>query len=136
MFLALCWATLHTWPPSRFVIVNTSPSVPIGIYLRAAPDGAEYVSFCVRQADIDAGRAGERFCTVEGKKGVTILKRIEARRADGSYWVLGDHPRALDSRSLGWISDEQVREYWESIPVGGRIVSQALKVLRCGKWRL
>jgi hypothetical protein len=112
--LVVSWATLHLWQPSRFVIVNLSPSVPVGIYMRAEPDDAEYLSFCVSQADIEAGRAGERFCTVEGKKGVTILKRIHTRRSDGSYWVLGDHTRALDSRSLGWIKRKQTVEFWKS----------------------
>ena len=114
--LVVSWATLHLWQPSRFVIVNTSPSVPVGIYIRAEPDDAEYLSFCVSQTDINAGRADERFCTVEGKEGVSILKHIHARRADGSYWVLGDHPRALDSRSLGWVSLEKIKNFWKNGP--------------------
>lgn len=92
---------------------NTSTSVPRGLYLRAAPDEATYVTFCLGERH-RAGGWYRHLCSPDDPDGVRILKRVDERRT-GYVLVEGDGPRALDSRVLGPIRTDEVRGWW--IPV-------------------
>ena len=93
------------------IIGNASPSVPRGLYLKASPDHASHITFCLgdRHRDI---RTGPALCSPETPDAPHILKRIAARHADGSLTVAGDTPRALDSRYLGPIRHQDIRGWW------------------------
>ena len=89
---------------------NATTSVPRGLYVRAAPDAATYVTFCLgrRHAAADWYR---NFCSPDEPDGVPILKRIGQRRACNVI-VEGDGPRALDSRVLGHVREDEIRGWW------------------------
>ncbi len=93
---------------------SASGSVPPGVYLRAAPADATYVTFCLAERHRGAEYC-PHFCSPDHPDGTTILKRIAARHADGGLSVSGDTPRALDSRVLGRIDRSEVRSWWRPL---------------------
>ncbi|WP_170565644.1 hypothetical protein [Ruegeria atlantica] len=94
-----------------FVIGNATPSVPRGLYLKARPDHASYVSFClgVRHRGIPTY---PDLCSPDTPDAPAILKRIAARHQNGSLTVEGDTRRALDSRFLGPVRPQEIRGWW------------------------
>lgn len=96
------------------VIGNASPSVPRGLYTRAEPEVATYVTFCLGNGNA-LSALSSRFCTAGSPDGVRILKRIAGRRPDGRLVVAGDTPLSLDSRFLGPVAPEDIRGWWQPL---------------------
>ena len=113
LMLALCitlvlpYASIQTGG----IMLNTSGSVPTGLYRAAAPEDATYVSFCLRRKH-RVFRFYPRYCSPDRAQDRQVLKRIVNRRADGALQVRGDLPNAIDSRILGHIRPEQQRGFW------------------------
>ncbi|MYG82086.1 MAG: hypothetical protein F4187_10160 [Gemmatimonadetes bacterium] len=95
------------------VLGNATMSVPRGLYLRAVPDEATYITFCLGERHRSAAWY-RRFCSPDNLGGLRILKRIREAR-EGHVIVEGDGPRALDSRILGPVRADEIRGWW--IPV-------------------
>ncbi len=112
--LVLPYASLQT----SGVMLNTSGSVPTGLYRASAPDTAPYVSFCLRRKH-RVFRFYPRYCSPDNLEARQILKRIVTRRADGALRVAGDLPNAIDSRILGHIRPEQQRGFWTPLWLWG-----------------
>ena len=93
------------------VIGNASPSVPPGLYLKASPERASHVTFCLGLRHRGLWTWPD-LCSPETPDAPQILKRIATRHADGSLTVEGDTPRALDSRYLGPIRHQEIRGWW------------------------
>ncbi|WP_419738631.1 hypothetical protein [Ruegeria sp.] len=96
------------------VIGNASPSVPRGLYLRADPDRATYVTFCLGHRHHTV-RSHATLCAPGSPDAPRILKRIAARHEGGRLTVAGDTARALDSRILGPLAPEQIRGWWRPL---------------------
>ena len=92
---------------------NASTSVPRGLYVRATPDKATYVTFCLGERH-RSGTWYRHLCSPDDPDGVRILKRVGEMR-EGCLIVEGDGPRALDSRVLGPIRTDEIRGWW--VPV-------------------
>lgn len=93
------------------IIGNASSSVPRGLYLRADPDRASYVTFCLGNRHKGL-QVGSDLCSPDRPDGKRIIKRIVLRIADGSLTVAGDTPRALDSRFLGPVHPDEIQGWW------------------------
>lgn len=93
---------------------NVSPSAPAGIYLRADPDTAGYVTFCL--ADHHSGQLFyDRFCSAENPHKIKILKHISERRQDGTLIVRGIAPGSIDSDLIGPVQPSQVHGFWRHV---------------------
>ncbi|MYH58467.1 MAG: hypothetical protein F4145_10840 [Boseongicola sp. SB0675_bin_26] len=92
---------------------NASTSVPRGLYLRADPEKATYVTFCLGERH-RSGTWYRHLCSPDDPDGVRIFKRVSEMR-EGNVIVEGDGPRALDSRVLGPVRADEIREWW--VPV-------------------
>ncbi len=95
------------------ILGNATPSVPRGLYLKADPADATYVTFCLGRRDGAAEWYGH-FCSPANPAGVRILKRI-AERPIGNVMVAGDLPLALDSRVLGPVRLNEIRGWWRPV---------------------
>ncbi|MXX88026.1 MAG: hypothetical protein F4213_07690 [Boseongicola sp. SB0677_bin_26] len=98
------------------ILGNATPSVPRGFYLRAGPERATYVTFCLGARH----RGAEWYpymCSPDDPEGVRILKRVRERRGN-SVIVEGDGPRALDSRILGPVRLDEIRGWWRPLVPG------------------
>ena len=93
------------------IIGNISPSVPRGLYLKSSPDRASHVTFCLN-SDHRGILTYPLLCSPDTPAAPQVLKRIATRHADGSLTVQGDTPRSLDSRHLGAIRPEDIRNWW------------------------
>lgn len=93
------------------VIGNISPSVPRGLYLKASPEHASHVTFCLGTRHRGLWTYQD-LCSPDTPDAPQILKRIATRHPNGSLTVAGDTPRALDSRYLGPIRREEIRGWW------------------------
>ena len=102
------------------VMLNTSASVPTGLYRAAASEHASYVSFCLRRKH-RVFRFYPRYCSPDRPEGRQILKRITERRADGVLYVRGDLPNAIDSLILGHIRPDQQRGFWTPLWIWGEM---------------
>ena len=100
------------------VIVNTSASVPVGLYAAAAPASATFVTFCLPRLPPEV-RHDPAFCTPERPAGRPVLKRVHAVTARGVV-VGGDRPDALDSRLFGPLEPALVRGWWRPVLTAGR----------------
>lgn len=103
---------------SGLILGNATTSVPRGLYRKAVPDTATYVTFCLG-ARHAAGAWYEHFCSPDNPAGVRILKRIAERR-DGHVIVEGDGARPLDSHILGPIRLNEIRGWWRPVIQAGR----------------
>ncbi len=108
--LLLVWAA----SAAGLVLGNATPSVPRGLYLRADPQRAAYVTFCLERRHREAPWY-PRLCSPDAPDGLRVLKRIAERRPDGSLIVEGDTPGALDSRVLGPVRHEDARGWWKPL---------------------
>ena len=85
---------------------NRTASHPIGIYrlVDQAPDVGLYAQFCIPATRAELPPLDEVYvspCTLD-KQGHPLLKRIvRIDKASDAYFVLGDHPKSLDSRIFG-----------------------------------
>lgn len=95
------------------ILGNVTTSVPMGIYLRADPDRATYVTFCLGERHGGA-EWYQHLCSPDDADGVRILKRVRERRGD-SVIVEGVAPRALDSRVLGPVRLDEIRGWWRPL---------------------
>ena len=95
------------------VLGNATTSVPRGIYLKADPGAATYVTFCLGKRHAAAAWYG-LVCSPDNPDGVRILKRLVERR-DGAVIVEGDEPRALDSRVVGPVRLDEIRGWWRPL---------------------
>ena len=94
-------------------LVNTTPSVPIGIYVAAPPPKAGFVSFCLPSLPPSVWH-DPGICRQGQPDGRPVLKRLEARSERGLI-LRGDSPDALDSRLFGPLSPVLVRGYWRPL---------------------
>ena len=99
------------------ILGNATTSVPRGIYLKADPSDATYVTFCLGERHAAAAWYG-RFCSPDDPDGVRILKRLGERRGDAMI-VEGDVPHALDSRVLGPVRLHEIRGWWRPVIQAG-----------------
>lgn len=100
------------------ILGNASTSVPPGLYRKADPAAATYVTFCLG-ARHGTGPWYGFFCSPDDPDGVRILKRIGERR-NGHVIVEGDGPRPLDSHVLGPIRLDEIRGWWRPVVQVGR----------------
>ncbi|MDE2773166.1 MAG: hypothetical protein OXI46_05605 [Gemmatimonadota bacterium] len=111
-------------------LINTTSSVPIGIYVAAPSAEAGYVSFCLpslpRTVRYDPG-----ICREGQPAGRTVLKHLEARSERGLI-LRGDRPDSLDSRLFGPLSPALVRGYWRPLLTFGMISLDEGKDYRSG----
>ena len=99
-----------------WINANPSGSVPVGLYVKASPETAEYVSFCLAPKH-QVLKFYDHFCSPDNPGGTRILKRIVERRADGSLIVRGDIAFAIDSQILGPIFKDQISGFWNPLLV-------------------
>ena len=98
------------------ILGNATTSVPRGFYLKADPERAAYVTFCLGARH----RGAEWYpyiCSPDDPDGVRILKRVRERRGDAVI-VEGDGPRAFDSRILGPVRHDELRGWWRPLILG------------------
>ena len=98
---------------SGLLLGNATNSVPRGLYRKADPAAATYVTFCLGARHRSAAWYG-RLCSPDDREGVPVLKRVAEMR-EGHVIVEGDGPHPLDSRILGPVRLEEVRGWW--VPV-------------------
>lgn len=98
---------------SGLILGNATTSVPRGLYRKADPAAATYVTFCLGARHASGAWYG-LFCSPDDPGGVRILKRIGERR-DGHVIVEGDGPRPLDSNILGPIRLDEIRGWWRPV---------------------
>jgi type IV secretory pathway protease TraF len=100
-------------PRTQFAL-NTTRSVPIGIYRIVPLAEADFVRFCLAR-----GAAHHafyiRYCSPDNPDGPRILKRIHGFQRNGDMLVRGDHPRAIDSKIIGPVTLDQQRDYWRAL---------------------
>ena len=109
------------------VLGNASPSVPRGLYVRAMPETATYVTFCLGTRHTPLPFS-PRFCAPGAPAARQIIKRIAERRADGTLIVEGDTPASLDSRILGPIAPEDIRGWWRPLFVIDREATPRMRI--------
>ena len=102
---------------SGLILGNATTSVPRGIYLRADPDAASYVTFCLGERHRPAAWY-RHLCSPDDPDGVRILKRVRERRGDVVI-VEGDAARALDSGVLGPVRLDEIRGWWRPAILAG-----------------
>lgn len=102
---------------SGLILGNATTSVPRGLYLRADPDVASYVTFCLGERHRSREWYGH-LCSPDDPDGVRILKRVRERRG-AVVIVEGDVPRALDSDALGPVRLDEIRGWWRPVIVAG-----------------
>ena len=95
------------------ILGNATTSVPRGIYVKADPAAATYVSFCLGERHGNAAWYG-LVCSPDNPDGVRVLKRLVERR-EGAVIVEGDEPRALDSRVVGPVRLHEIRGWWRPL---------------------
>ena len=92
------------------VVLNTGGSAPVGFYIAVDPSDAENVTFCLPPLP-----HGVRFdpvlCSPAYPNGRPVIKRV-ARVKDGSVYVRGNTPFALDSNLFGALDSTLVRGWW------------------------
>ena len=98
---------------SGLLLANATTSVPRGLYRKADPADATYVTFCLGARHRRAAWYG-RLCSPDDPEGVPVLKRVAEVR-ERHVIVEGDGLDALDSRILGPVRLEEVRGWW--VPV-------------------
>lgn len=103
---------------SGLILGNATTSVPRGIYIRAGPEVASYVTFCLGDRH-GSGEWYRHLCSPDDPDGVRILKRIRERRG-ALVIVEGDVPRALDSDALGPVRLDEIRGWWRVILLQAR----------------
>ncbi len=95
------------------LILNGTPSVPVGFYAASSPDNATFVTFCL--PPLPAGiRHDPAVCTWSQPQGRPVLKRLVATTHRG-FRLCGDTANALDSRLFGPLPPELVRGYWQPV---------------------
>ncbi len=95
------------------LLVNVSPSAPIGIYVMTDPTDAEFVTFCLPKLPASIMH-DPALCSPRNPEGIHVIKRI-AEVIDRSMVVMGDGPSPLDSRVFGPLLVDDVRGYWRSL---------------------
>jgi type IV secretory pathway protease TraF len=93
---------------------NVSPSAPVGVYIRSAPNSAEYVTFCLAERH-STQVFFDRFCSPAAPNKIKILKRISERQTNGSLVVQGIAPGSIDSSLIGLVQPAQVYGYWRHV---------------------
>lgn len=94
--------------------LNLSPSVGGLIYWiddDVALAVGDFVSFCLpmRLASVPAMATATVPVCMQDQEGAPLLKRVFRIDRDGNLFVLGEHPKSLDSRVFGWIDHESVQ---------------------------
>ena len=100
----------HLAADRGWIIGNASASVPRGLYIRADPGEARYVTFCLGDRALPLP-----VCSNNAPDAARVLKRIAARQPDGSLIVTGDTPTALDSRLIGPVAPPPIRGWWRAL---------------------
>lgn len=103
---------------SELILANATTSVPRGLYRKAAPETATYVTFCLGTRHA-AGEWYRHFCSPDNPDGVRILKRV-GEKLDGRVIVEGDGDRPLDSHVLGPVRHDEIRGWWRPVIQVGR----------------
>lgn len=94
--------------------LNLSPSVKGLVFW--IDDGQairvdDYVSFCLPRA-LDAvpemATATVPVC-MQDQRGAPLLKRVASIDDRGALYLVGEHPKSLDSRMFGWIDSEAIK---------------------------
>ncbi|MYI69779.1 MAG: hypothetical protein F4103_13900 [Boseongicola sp. SB0673_bin_14] len=111
--VAMALSAIGVAASSGLLLANATTSVPRGLYRKADPADATYVTFCLGARHRPAAWYG-RLCSPDDPEGVPVLKRV-AEVLDGHVIVEGDGRDALDSRVLGPVRLEEVRGWW--VPV-------------------
>lgn len=86
----------------RVFTINTSASMPYGIYMRLPAIGIEKGDLIEFDNPMNQNMWG-----VNVRHG--LLKRVTDINEDGMYYVLGEHPLSYDSRYYGWIGKEYIK---------------------------
>ena len=95
------------------LILNETPSVPVGLYAASSPDTATFVTFCL--PPLPAGvRHDPAVCTWSRPHGRPVLKRLMATTHRGLH-LRGDTANALDPRLFGPLPKKLVRGYWRPV---------------------
>ena len=94
------------------LLVNVSPSAPIGIYVMTDPTDAEFVTFCLPKLTVSIMH-DPVLCSPRNPEGIPVIKRI-ADTLHRELIVTGDGPSPLDSRVFGPLPFDDVRGYWRA----------------------
>lgn len=111
--VAMALSAIGVAASSGLLLANATTSVPRGLYRKADPAAATYVTFCLGERHRTAAWYGH-LCSPDDPEGVPVLKRVAEVR-EGHVIVEGDGRDALDSRILGPVRLEEVRGWW--VPV-------------------
>lgn len=95
------------------LIMNGTPSVPVGLYAASSPDNATFVTFCLPPLSASISH-DPVLCTWSQPHGKPVLKRLVAKTDRGLH-LCGDSANALDSRLFGPLPPELVRGYWQPV---------------------
>mgnify|MGYP001035199153 FL=1 len=109
-------ALIYAFGPKNLLTFNMTGSVPVGIYMKASPERARYVSFCLKDEHV-LFTFYEQFCSPDNPERPAIIKRLFHRWQDGGFTVEGDTLNAIDTRLIGKIYPSQVRGYWRPLLV-------------------
>ena len=99
---------------------NTSPSMPLGWYLRVPAWNIRIGDLVEFDNPFEEGVFGVGIST-------GIFKRVE-RIEDGMYWVRGDDPMSYDSRYFGLLGREYIRNKVVPLATFGEMPGWMMKV--------
>jgi type IV secretory pathway protease TraF len=108
--LSVIWATPRLI--GEVFLVNVTPSVPMGLYVRdfLAP---------VAVGEIIAVDQPEQARRVLGPlgfpTGAALLKRVAAEDQPGAIFLIGDGPNSFDSRAFGAVPTSSVRGVYRQV---------------------
>ncbi len=95
------------------LLINTSQSVPPGLYVRADPSAAGFVTFCL--PELPAWVKHDRsLCGVDNPPGTPVIKRIIAE-VDQGVILRGGGTFALDSRVFGPLPRDRIVGFWRLV---------------------
>lgn len=95
----------------EYIVVNLTPSVAPGIYLKTPASNATHVTFCLAPEHKSFGFYGH-FCSPDNPENTRVLKAVEIRQNDKSLIVKGRGDRPIDSHILGPISKPQIVQFY------------------------
>ncbi|WP_299800331.1 hypothetical protein [uncultured Ruegeria sp.] len=109
-----CVSALGIATLAGLITGNVSPSAPTGLYVRADPVTADYVTFCLAEQHSEQPFY-HRFCSPIAPDKIRILKRITVRRPDGALIVKGIAAGSIDSELIGPVQPSQIHAYWRHV---------------------
>lgn len=115
-FLAAASATVLLASVAGFAGFRLNLSQSVGGVVFRIDDAAEisvgdYVSFCIPKplASVPVMAMATVQVCMQDQRGAPLLKQVAVIDEHGNLFVLGEHPKSLDSRLFGWIDRQAIR---------------------------